>query len=97
MIPPAPELRTKERRVLPDRLQAPRPYSPDRRVAERRAAAGLPRIRMTAGFERGWLCFSTGRETRRLAPIPEGWTGAGPDQLELWAGQATAVWRRQPG
>ena len=94
VIPPAPEMRRKERRVLPDRRQAARPQSPERRIGERRAAESSPRMRMSAGFERGWLCFATGPETRRLAPIPTGWTSADPKQLELWVTQATAVWKR---
>ena len=96
VIPPAPEMRRKERRVLPDRRQAPRPWSAERRTVERRVAASSPRMRMSAGFERGWLCFSTGPETRRLAPIPMGWTSADPAQLEMWVAQAKAVWKRSP-
>ena len=94
VVPPAPELRRKERRVLPDRRKAPRPLAPERRIGDRRVAESTPRMRMSAGFERGWLCFSAGPETRRLAPIPAGWTSAGLEQLEQWVAQAKAVWKR---
>lgn len=96
VIPPAAEMRRKERRVLRDRRRAPRPSSAERRTGERRVAESSPRMQMSAGFERGWLCFATGPETRRLAPIPTGWTSADPAQLELWVAQAKAVWKRSP-
>jgi hypothetical protein len=30
---------------------------------------------MEPGFENGWLVFSSQRERRRLAPIPDSWVG----------------------
>jgi len=39
-------------------------------TAERAEHAAL---RIDALYASGWLCFDSGREKRRLAPIPSGW------------------------
>ncbi len=33
------------------------------------------------GFERGWLCFISGLERHRLAPIPDAWDRANAEGL----------------
>src|SRR5687767_12634730 len=94
VIPPHAELRKGQRRSLPDRRRVSRPNSVERRVAPDRRVTRSPRVHMSPGFERGWLCFASGKETRRLIPIPAGWTRASPDQLELWSHEAKAMWKR---
>jgi len=69
----------------------PRAASPERRTHERRLSELGPRFRLATQFEHGWLCFSSGAETRRLAPIPEDWEDARDDLLERWAREATVV------
>lgn len=65
----------------------------ERRVGERRVTRSPGFSRVSSGFEKGWLCFAAGLETRRLAPIPRGWLEASPAQLELWSRVATAAWK----
>lgn len=36
----------------------------------------------------GWLCFESGSEKRRLAPIPSGWEVCGTPALELLCARA---------
>src|SRR4051812_1254076 len=36
---------------------------------------------LTAPYRSGWLSFDSGKETRRLAPIPDGWATASDDEL----------------
>lgn len=62
----------KERRVraIPD-------YQPERRVgAERR------RRKASLSMERGWVCFESGEEKRRIAPPPPGWAEVEEGELE---------------
>lgn len=65
---------SRERRQLPTRRIAivdhPGPERrtiPDRRVSPDRRAQGYP------GAIRDWLCFQSGREKRRLGPVPAAW------------------------
>lgn len=47
------------------------------------AAPRAPRHRAIRGeFEHGWLAFQWADERRRLAPVPEGWTGLDEDGLQ---------------
>jgi|SRR5687767_1232739 len=94
VIPPQAELRKGERRKLPDRRRVTRPDTVERRVTPDRRVRRSSRVHMSPGFERGWLCFASGPETRRLVPIPGNWTKATSEQLELWSHEATAVWKR---
>ena len=36
---------------------------------------------LTASYRTGWLSFDSGAETRRLAPIPDGWSKLPDDEL----------------
>lgn len=57
----------------------------DRRImTTRRASLGN-------GFERGWLCFESSSEKRRLAPIPQDWMRCRETQLERYCRQAATV------
>ena len=42
-------------------------------------------------YAEGWLCFESGSEKRRLAPIPAGWQAHEPDALQQLLEQATPV------
>lgn len=43
--------------------------------------------------QRGWLCFESGSERRRLAPIPVGWTECDAAALRDLCGRAEPVQR----
>lgn len=43
----------------------------------------LTRPSVTPGMERGWLCFESDREKRRLMPIPDDWEVC-PEQVLGW-------------
>ena len=73
VIPPRAERRRSERRTLPDRRMTLREGTPDRRIRARRTKASTDYVRMSPGFEHGWLCFTSGPAVRRLAPIPSDW------------------------
>jgi len=46
----------------------------DRRRGERAADDSVrPGLSLQPELEAGWLCFQTGSERRRFAPIPPGW------------------------
>ncbi|MEX2110752.1 MAG: hypothetical protein WD802_09135 [Gemmatimonadaceae bacterium] len=66
---------------------------PERRLGpDRRQTNGGTRTVVSAGFEKGWLCFESEEgEKRRLAPVPEGWEDAQDDKLWLWCSVATPV------
>ena len=50
---------------------------------------------LNAPFQRGWLSFDSGSETRRLAPIPEGWSDASEEELCRLCAKAQVAPRRQ--
>lgn len=45
----------------------------------------------------GWLCFESGAQKRRLAPIPSDWLDATPGALTDLCGMATPVTRASRG
>lgn len=96
VVPSNVERRRKDRRVLPDRRRQPRSGHVERRVASRRADSGSRYVKVSRGFETGWLCFAAGIDVRRLAPVPSGWNQAPPEQLELWSAMASPSWKRSP-
>ena len=49
------------------------------------------RVAVSPEMERGWLTFQTGREKRRLAPIPSGWEAVPERQLEQLCQRALPV------
>jgi hypothetical protein len=44
--------------------------------------------KLRGAFQRGWLCFDSGPEIRRLSPIPENWQELAAKELEQLAGRA---------
>jgi hypothetical protein len=80
-----------ERRSGPDRRVATVPdpvlerrRGPDRRLRDR------PRTVLPPDYAWGWLCFESDAETRRLAPVPDGWDAAPDATLEAHCRRATA-------
>jgi len=52
----------------------------------------VPAMGGVAGaFLQGWLTFDSGRERRRLAPIPTDWEDAAPTQLRAYCERAVSV------
>ncbi len=51
-------------------------------------------LAVSAGLERGWLAFGSGKEKRRLAPIPENWHSVDDVELERLCGRARVVGER---
>ena len=93
VIPLMADRRHEERRATAERRRARRPDAKDRRIAPRRIKSSSGYVRVSRGFEEGWLCFSAGSKVRRLAPIPPDWNDAPSEQLELWADRASASWK----
>jgi hypothetical protein len=96
VIPPRAERRRTERRTLPDRRQTSRAAAVDRRTEARRTHSSPNYVRVSPGFENGWLCFTSGPAVRRLAPIPADWIAAESAQLELWVNVASPSWTCSP-
>ena len=48
----------------------------------------------TTPYANGWLCFESGDEKRRLAPIPVGWELGTPTEIAELLEQATVVQAR---
>lgn len=63
-----------------------RRHTPDRRRAPFRRT-----VAVASEYSEGWLCFESEGEKRRLAPVPPGWTEAGPDRLSTWLQAAKRV------
>lgn len=47
-------------------------------------------------FQSGWLAFDAGRETRRLAPIPDAWEQMSDRELLVLCSKAVVARRRRP-
>lgn len=62
-------------------------FTPERRMRDRRMRLRHPEL------TGGWVCFTSGREKRRLSPPPARWDGASDAELEALCAQA----RQQPG
>lgn len=59
------------------------------RSGEERRRWDETRVLVPPALLDGWLCFETGGERRRLAPVPSGWDGAPDAQLLAWLSDAT--------
>ena len=86
------ERRTRERRGRGAAAQPSR-VARDRRLLRdrRRHAVAEVRLRITDGFERGWLVFQSAVEKRRLAPIPPHWDECSETLLGDLCDRATPV------
>lgn len=69
----------------------------DRRITpERRRSPFRRSVAVASEYNNGWLCFESEGEKRRLVPVPEGWTEAGPDRLSTLLQAAKRVVRCGP-
>ena len=88
VVPQLTERRSNDRRVGTAPVEhADRRREPDRRVMKGR------RPTLTAGLDRGWLCFENSIEKRRLAPIPENWTRCSAAELDRYLQSAKRAYR----
>lgn len=76
IIPQLAERRARQRRLARARVEA------DRRVTDERRKTSGERAVLSHGLQKGWLCFETAREKRRLAPIPADWLRCAVARLE---------------
>jgi hypothetical protein len=56
-------------------------FADRRRTPERRKSPFRRNVEVASEYSKGWLCFESEGEKRRLAPVPPGWEEAGPDRL----------------
>jgi hypothetical protein len=75
----------KDRRRAERRLGKRTDNNIDRRRKNNRRQRRNPAmiLRRSADFSSGWLCFQCDNEKRRLAPVPDHWEFATPEELEL--------------
>lgn len=59
-------------------------------MGDRRAHPGR-RGAVATEFSSGWLCFASGGEKRRLAPVPVNWMSANDAQVAEWCRIAKRV------
>jgi hypothetical protein len=58
-------------------------------------SASSGRATLRAAFQGGWLAFDAGTQTRRLAPIPDGWESMSDRQLLALCETAEVAQRRR--
>src|ERR1043166_1950646 len=83
----------------PDPVAPPRGFDDGRGVrwigfAVHPSSATMERAGLRAPFQKGWLAFDCGMETRRLAPIPDSWQQASDAELAILCGRAEVAPRR---
>ena len=87
-----------ERRLFQRRMKdEERVDAAERRSGLERRTEKHARSPVAAEFAAGWLCFETGGEKRRLAPVPDAWERADDETLEQWCSLAKPVVRRSSG
>jgi hypothetical protein len=59
-------------------------------MGDRREGAGV-RGAVASEYSSGWLCFASGGEKRRLAPVPVNWMSANDSQVAEWCRIAKRV------
>lgn len=89
--------------VSPDRIAQ---HQSERRARDRRVAessfpgperrAGERRGQLRPEMSQGWLAFRSGRELRRLVPIPAGWFQMSDPELDALCRTATPTTERMP-
>ena len=88
VVPRPMERRMAQRRTTAISLSSP--PTGERRRAERRVG-NTRRSLLPDRLSRGWLCFETRLQRRRLTPIPDDWARCPEPQLERYCEQATPV------
>lgn len=71
-------------------------FSDRRRTPERRRSLFQRNVQVASEYSSGWLCFECDGDKRRLAPVPDGWSEAGPDRLSTWLEAAKRVVKCAP-
>jgi len=64
-------------------------------LGDRRTHPG-PRSAVASEYSSGWLCFVSGGEKRRLAPVPVNWMSANDSQVAEWCRIAKRVLKCGP-
>ena len=82
-----------ERRELERRMKRSPVEQERRRMQDRRLVHGRRPV-LTAGLDAGWLCFESGTERRRHAPVPADWATWNDARLEACCRDAVRVVRR---
>ncbi len=62
----------------------------DRRRTSRRVA-NTRRTLLRGSYAQGWLCFESGKEKRRLSPIPDDWTTCDEETIEGYLNEGQIV------
>jgi hypothetical protein len=78
------------RSAVTDRRVVSVPPAADRRRHVRRVGTSK-RASLRGIYAQGWLCFDSGREKRRLSPIPNDWATCGEEALEAYVRRAEPV------
>jgi hypothetical protein len=65
------------------------PFADRRRTARR--LANTRRTVLRGSYSQGWLCFESGREKRRLSPIPRDWNTCDDATLERYLREGARV------
>jgi len=91
VTPAAAERRRVDRRAAAARAGEIPGFADRRRTPERRKNPFRRAVEVASEYSQGWLCFEGDGEKRRLAPVPEGWSDAGPDRLTTWLQAAKRV------
>lgn len=91
VTPAAAERRKVDRRAGLAGAESGATFADRRRMPERRKNPFRRTIEVASEYSRGWLCFESEGEKRRLAPVPEGWEEAGPDRMATWLQAAKRV------
>jgi hypothetical protein len=64
-------------------------------LGDRREHTGA-RESVASEYTNGWLCFASGGEKRRLAPVPVNWMSANDSQVTEWCRIAKRVMKCGP-
>ncbi len=64
-------------------------------LGDRRSSIGT-RGAVASEYSTGWLCFASGGEKRRLAPVPVNWMSANDSQVAEWCRIAKRVMKCGP-
>ena len=64
-------------------------------MGDRRSSVGT-RGQVASEYSTGWLCFASGGEKRRLAPVPVNWMSANDGQVAEWCRIASRVMKCGP-
>lgn len=79
--------------VVPERAERRRQVSDDDPATDRRKRDEF-RVSLGERWARGWLCFESGGEKRRLAPFPAHWDELPAEELEALCSRAVPTLRR---